>query len=105
VVVDLAVERDPDRSVLVRHRLYATGKVDDAEPTMPEDDVPGLFRLFWATTLRAVRAHTEKSLVVGPSMSEPACQLDNAPRKLRVRVAHNDPRDPAHARYPPRIEA
>ena len=39
VVVDLAVERDPDRPVLVRHRLMAgRAQVDDAEPAMREHD-------------------------------------------------------------------
>ena len=32
VVENLAVERDPDRAVLVRHRLLAAGEVDNAQP-------------------------------------------------------------------------
>ena len=36
IIVDLAVEHDPDRSVLVRERLMAPREVDDAEPPHPE---------------------------------------------------------------------
>ena len=36
IIVDLAVEYDPDRPVLVRQRLMAAGDVDDAEPAHPE---------------------------------------------------------------------
>jgi len=38
IVVDLAVEGDPDRPVLRRHRLRAGREVDDREPPMPEAD-------------------------------------------------------------------
>ena len=38
VVVDLAVEDDPDRSVLVRHRLLAVLEIDDAQPPHAEAD-------------------------------------------------------------------
>ena len=34
VVVDLAVEDDPDRLVFVGHRLLAAGPVDDGQPAM-----------------------------------------------------------------------
>ena len=41
VVVDLAVEGDPHRAVLVGHRLVPGGAdVDDAEPTVPQDHAP-----------------------------------------------------------------
>ena len=36
VVVDLAVEDDPARAVLVGHRLRAAGEVDDRQPAMAE---------------------------------------------------------------------
>ena len=36
VVVDLAVEDDPDRAVLVRHRLMAGRQIDDAQPPVAE---------------------------------------------------------------------
>jgi hypothetical protein len=39
VVVDLAIEDDPDRAVLVRERLMASREVDDTEPTMAESGV------------------------------------------------------------------
>ena len=36
VVVDLAVEDDPDRAVLVGHRLLAAGAVDDGQAPVAE---------------------------------------------------------------------
>ena len=36
VVVDLAVEDDPDAAVLVLHRLMAAGAVDDGQPAVTE---------------------------------------------------------------------
>ncbi len=38
VIVDLAVVRDPERVVLIRHRLTAGGEVDDAQPPMAQRD-------------------------------------------------------------------
>ena len=39
VVVDLAVEDEPERAVLVRHRLHRRRReVDDREPAIPEPD-------------------------------------------------------------------
>src|SRR5262245_19206529 len=38
VVVDLPVEYDVDRTILVDHRLVAAGHVDDAEPAHPDRD-------------------------------------------------------------------
>ena len=37
-VVDLAVEDDPDRAVLVAERLIAGRQIDDAEPPVAEAD-------------------------------------------------------------------
>ena len=37
-IVDLAVEDDPDRAVLVRERLMSLGQVNDAQPAMAESD-------------------------------------------------------------------
>ena len=42
-VVDLAVEDDPDRAVLVGERLIAGREIDDAQAAMPEAD-PGARR-------------------------------------------------------------
>ena len=36
VVVDLAVEDDPDRAVFVRQRLMAGRQIDDAQPAVAE---------------------------------------------------------------------
>src|SRR5262249_1617244 len=38
-VVNFAVENDPDRAVVVGHRLVAAGAVDDAEPAHGDDGV------------------------------------------------------------------
>ena len=42
VVVDLAVEDDPHRAVLVGHRLITAGAIDDRETTMTERHPGGL---------------------------------------------------------------
>jgi hypothetical protein len=44
VVVDLAVEDEPDRLVLVGDRLVAAGPVDDGEPAVPETHAVALER-------------------------------------------------------------
>ena len=36
VIVDFAVEDDPDRSVFVRERLVPGGEIHDAQPAMAE---------------------------------------------------------------------
>src|SRR5262249_26303794 len=36
IVVNLAVENDPDRAVLIGKRLSAAAEVDDTEPSMPK---------------------------------------------------------------------
>src|SRR5205807_489579 len=54
VVVDLAVEDDPDGFVLVAHRLMAAGAVDDAKPGVPERH----------------EVVAERARVVGPAMVE-----------------------------------
>src|SRR6185312_5053835 len=42
VIVEFAVEDDPDLAVLVPHRLVAAGEIDDRQPPMPEEDTPHL---------------------------------------------------------------
>ncbi len=39
VIVDLAVENDPLRTVLVMHRLLARGEIDDRQPPHREPDI------------------------------------------------------------------
>jgi len=39
VVIDLAIEGDPNGTVFVRERLVATGKIDDAESPVAEPDI------------------------------------------------------------------
>ena len=84
VVVDLAVEDDPDPAVLARHRLVAGREVDDLEPAHREPRGP---------------VH-EEALVVGPAVGEPVV---HAPQDGGVRApvgAREDvPDDPAHGRY------
>ena len=56
VVEDLAVERDPQRAVLVGHRLMAAADIDDAESGVAE-------------RTRPVQVHT---LGVGPAVRQRA---------------------------------
>src|SRR5262249_33436210 len=53
MVVDLTVERNPARTVLVRHRLVAASAIDDCKPAMPEHDARVLMEAF--TVRPAVR--------------------------------------------------
>jgi hypothetical protein len=39
IVVDLAVEDDPDRAVLIGKRLVSPGQVDDRQPAKTEPDL------------------------------------------------------------------
>ena len=54
LVVQLAVVRDPDRAVLVGHRLGAAGDVDDRQPAMPQGH----------------RTGAVESIAVGPAMRQ-----------------------------------
>src|SRR5436190_3308090 len=40
IVVDLAVEADPNRPIFVRQRLLARAQIDNAQATMPKRPVP-----------------------------------------------------------------
>src|SRR5262249_23747073 len=53
MVVDLTVERNPARTVLVRHRLVAASAIDDCKPAMPEHNARVLMEAF--TVRPAVR--------------------------------------------------
>ncbi len=54
LVVQLSVVRDPDRAVLVGHRLGAAGQVDDRQPTMPQGR----------------RTGAVESIAIGPAMRQ-----------------------------------
>jgi hypothetical protein len=66
MVVDLAVEDDPDGPVLVAHRLRAAGAIDDRQASMPE-----------RRRLRVV-----ETVTVRPAMRQRA--VDRAYRRARV---------------------
>jgi hypothetical protein len=81
MVVDLAVEHNPQRAIFVRNRLMAARHIDDAEP--PHAD-----------SCRAIRI---KSFVVGSPMGDYAAHFAQS-RGIRPRVPSEfkNPSDPAH---------
>ena len=54
IIVNLAVEDDPDRFLEIRHRLMSPGQVDDGKPAEPEPE----------------RAIEEKAVIVRPTMRD-----------------------------------
>jgi hypothetical protein len=63
-VVDLPVEDDPDRTILVGNRLLSTFHVDDAEPPHAKGDVPcGQYALIVRPAMKNAGAHL---LQLGP---------------------------------------
>jgi hypothetical protein len=67
VVVDLAVERDPDSAVLVAHRLLAAGDVDNRQPPVRKaratvDDQA----LAVGSAMRDHIAHPHEPIFLGP---------------------------------------
>src|SRR5688572_29154168 len=84
VVVDLPVEDDPDRAVLVRHRLLSGAQVDDAEATMGE-----------CRACIAVQAG-----FVRPAMSDHIAHADRACRRILIEsIACDDSGDSTHFLY------
>ncbi|KAF5031237.1 hypothetical protein DSECCO2_629830 [anaerobic digester metagenome] len=85
VVVDLAVEDDLERSVLVSHRLATlVGEIDDREAAMGEADRPG----------------EERSFAVGPAMSQPLCHRPDESRIRLLPVQGKLPGNTAHTPGP-----
>ena len=85
VVVDLAVECDPHRRVLVRHRLVAKRRhVDDREPPEPEAHA----RIF----------ADEDALVVGSAVLEAIAHRHDRLRAHRRTVERQFTADAAHRR-------
>jgi hypothetical protein len=84
IVVDLAVERDPDGAILARHRLAARLEVDDAQPADAE---------------RGGTADDE-ALVVGAPVRDPIGHaLEDALLGASVRSRQHVADDAAHGRY------
>jgi hypothetical protein len=85
MVVDLAVEDDPDRLVLVRQRLMAGRQIDDAQPAVAE---------------RRLIVH-EQSRIVWAAMRDDVAHRDDARAVVSVQpTCPYDSRDPAHAPEP-----
>src|SRR6185369_13669 len=105
-VVDLAVERDPDRPVLVRQRLLSRGQVDDREPAMAEPDVPRPAGDVPAQHRRVTgsfahpptrrRPVDEEALLVGTAMSQGPGHPDEDIGVELVAVAIEDAGYPTH---------
>ena len=81
VVVDLAVEDDTDRAVLVEDRLVPAGQVDDRQPPHPEPDPP----------------LDVDALVIGAAMHDRGAHAPNLRfRRKRIVTKPCHPHDPAH---------
>ena len=83
-VVDLTVEDDADRAVLVRDRRVAVFDVDDREPVLAD---------------RTTTVH-EGALGIRPAVALTRELCTDGFLGGRPRLAH-EPGDPAHAAYPP----
>ncbi len=83
VVIDLAVEDDPERPVLVCHRLPTfVGEVEDCKTAVSEAD----------------RTGEETPLAVGTAVEEPLC---HGPDKVRVRFSPVQGKLPGNAAHAP----
>ena len=84
VVVDLAVEDDPDRAVFVGHRLMPALEVDDAQPAHAERDaVSEIHALIVRAAVHDGRAHVA-DLVLGYRRAVPADDSSNAAHRTRA---------------------
>ena len=83
VVVDLTVERDPRRSISVRHRLVAVGEIDDAQS--PESQSQGAFDM-------------DPLFIRTPVMDPSGHGHDDVPIHRFVRAKIPDAADAAHSR-------
>jgi hypothetical protein len=82
MVVDLAVEHDPQRAVFVRNRLMPARDIDNAEPAHAD----------------ARRAVGIEAFVVGPAMGDDAAHFAQSGRVgPRVASEFKNPSDPAHS--------
>src|SRR5216683_289008 len=69
VVVDLPVEDDPQRAVLIADRLVAAGEVDDRQPPATERDALANARSFVVgPSMRDARAHPVEHFRNGPGI-------------------------------------
>ena len=83
VVVDAAVEGDPDAAVLVGHRLAAALGVDDGQAIVPEH--------------QPLRGALPETLAVGPAMEHRA---EHRPQPVTIRQGAMNCRNPAHQELP-----
>ena len=98
VVVDLAVEHDPDRAVLVRHRLGAALEVDDAQPPVPENDVGWFRQLLWLAEAGTTICKPPVPDTVRAAMSQRLGEPDHVLACRGPRGVGHDSRDAAHQR-------
>src|SRR3972149_12227379 len=82
VIVDLPIEHDPDRSVLIVDWLMSPLHVDNRQPTHAQRDTI-----------------TEKiPFVIRPAMRQECTQLPRVPLVTPTRVPTNYPYNPTHGR-------
>src|SRR5580765_3600103 len=93
VVVDLAVEGEPDAFVLVRHGFTAAGAIDDGQPPMTEGR----------------HAVVEEAVAVRPAVGDRVGHPPNGCRrtgpKARARVEREDAGDATHRQFTERYAA
>ena len=71
MVIDFAVEDDPDRPVLVGHRLMAAGKIDDGQPAKAQGAVVIVpVALVVGSAVDDRRGHTARSLARVPQRAK-----------------------------------
>ncbi len=89
VVVDLAVEGDPDRTVLVRQRLPAGfAQVEDAQTPVPQGDSRGHVRsLRVRAAVHEGRLHDLDQLLVGPIETGDSTHVSTVAKTSRMRLA------------------
>ena len=86
MIVDLAVERHPDRAVFVGHRLVPAAQIHDAQPTMTEADGA---------------AHDDALIVRAAMLQQPAHALEERGVHRALACAVRDPANAAHASSAP----
>jgi len=96
LVVDLAVVGDPDRAVLVRQRLRASVEVDDAEATVPEDDLCRLVEAVVAALGARWRGREPEALAVGTAVLKRPCEAQHERTETAVGPAADRSGDSAH---------
>lgn len=70
VIVDFAVEYDPDAGVLISHRLVSRCEIDDRKPSKAQCDI----------------GRVVITAVVRPTMNDACRHLTNAGRRVKTRA-------------------